>query len=198
MFSGIFVGATLDRARVWKRSDSKLRSIVAKGIGIITPLGYILSLFGVLFLTPDIYYQSCMGRETLLIHVFDIPVAFWGLIVAQCGAVGVVSIVVSTEIVPAGIVTERELSRFYTESPETVFEIDKKKLQIHVQNWRQYGTWLISLFVSVGWAGSLVFITDVAPFGRSFIFHAVVLFGGGLLLTIGFISVKLSRLEQHF
>jgi hypothetical protein len=201
VLSGLLIGVAVDRARVWKRADSNGKLTLSKSAPVITAIGYIVLVFTTLHVTPQIHYQSCIGREPVLENVFNIPLAFWGLILAQAVAIGLVSAVLSTDIIPDGAVATWELSRIDSReglSSNQVTNVDKERLRIHVQNWRQYGTWLISLFISVGLAGSLVFITDVAPFGRSFIIHAVVLFGGALALVVGFISYKISRLERHF
>lgn len=73
-----------------------------------------------------------------------------------------------------------------------------KFIQLHTENWRKYGSWIATLFGGVFLTTAIVFITDLSSVGRHFLRHALVLFGGGLVLHLGFITYKITKLEQKF
>lgn len=75
---------------------------------------------------------------------------------------------------------------------------DTEVIRLHIENWRKYGSWIATLFGGVFLTIALVFITDLSSVGQYFLRHAIVLFGGGLILHLVFITYKISKLEERF
>ena len=72
---------------------------------------------------------------------------------------------------------------------------DSDLLKLNIRKWRQYGTWLSTVFGGVLLTGALVFITDASPYGGIFLTHALILVGGGTALSLGYIAYRIHRIE---
>lgn len=68
--------------------------------------------------------------------------------------------------------------------------------EIHLNNWRQYGSWISTILGGVLITTGFVFVTDLTPYGNMFVRQILILFGGTLVLTMSFIVYKMDHLES--
>lgn len=156
-------------------SSAQFTTIIIGG----TILFFSLMLF--LFeLDPMLMYFQTNGKSvTIFSALAEIPTIFYILIIAQGVIISSLAAVWTRPLLPK--------------------ELDNPKvIRLHSENWRKYGSWIASLFGGVFLTTAIVFITDLSSVGRYFLQHALVLFAGGLVLHLGFIIYKLTKLEEKF
>lgn len=72
----------------------------------------------------------------------------------------------------------------------------RELIKIHRNDWKQYGTWAVSLFGGLGIAASIAFFGGVSPYGSAFIIHTLILFGGSLFLIMGYVVWKIKATQK--
>lgn len=80
------------------------------------------------------------------------------------------------------------------------FKSNRTELQkkiVHIENWKQYGTWIVTIFGSIALTAILVFVQNVSSFGGLLIRHIVILLGGVVVLGLMFVILKIHRLESE-
>lgn len=173
ILSSILVGL-FEFTRLWKND---VAPFVMTG-------GYFFLIMGVFLYHPKIRFFNEDG-ETISTYsaIFGGEVIhwFWFMIIAHIVMIGSVSLFWSIPMVP----------KEYIKPPK-----DTDALTLHLENWRKYGSWTLSLLTGLALSASLIIVLDSLPFGSAFSIHIVIVFGGGLVLNMIYMGLKLRKIEQ--
>lgn len=106
---------------------------------------------------------------------------FWTLIFLQGVLFGLVASIWIRPVYPDGL----------NNSAKTRIHQD-----YHLQNWRQYGSWIITILAGMILSASFVLIGNYSPYGGAFVRYFMLQIGGVLALVLAFIVFKMVKFEQ--
>lgn len=173
---------------IWNYGPSRMRSQNGNIKLHYATLGmafmyYLFSLFAYNLL-PRVRYISVDYRNGVYLACAgaDITPKFWLLI-------GFQSVIFATV---AGIWTRPII-------PDTVRSNDTdisgvKKLEIHLENWRKFGSWAVTLIGGVIITSGIAFVGQL-PFGGFFVQHVIIVCGGAVLLILAYVIYTLDELK---
>ena len=145
---------------------------------------YFVGMLSLLCIHPNIRFMTYgFQQESILWNITDNLVGhFWILLTFQSVIVGTIPLVWSQPIMP------RYYNKYISSDDLT---------QVHIQNWRKYGSWLATIFGGILLTSALVYLENVSSFGSLFLQHVLIAIGGALLLNLVYVIHKLRRIEYE-
>lgn len=142
---------------------------------------YLVSLSHIL--PMNFYIEACTLIPAESLYKYAIPL-FWVNILIQSVSTAIVPMFWSIDVIPDFV---RDSSG----------DIRSDSLKSHLENWRQYGTWTVSIFGGLALTVAVTVVTNASPYGSAFVRYFLVLLGGMLLLIMGYVIYKTHKVERE-
>lgn len=171
-----FISQIVDWAKIWKAVLGVIWVFLIFPSFELTLFEFVHELY---YITSDGWndiniWQATLGRK---MHTF-----FLVLLIGHSVTINLIPLLWTRTIIPD----------FFTDD-----EISTNKKLVHIENWRQYGTWMTTLFGGIALSAIFVLITENQGYGGAFIRHFLILLGGVVVLGLMFIVLKVYRLERE-
>lgn len=175
------------------RLGNTFRTLIA-GI-IVSAVYYTLTLVS-LYEMDRVRYITKDGSEISVLTAFSnqlFPNFLYVLLGLQAATFAAILLIWSVRIVPEELRPNYDPSLLLQDEKDAL----RKSLETHLQNWRQYGSWIIALFGGLAITVAITVVTTVTTFGGVVVQHFLAIFGSALLLMMGYVVLKIQYLERE-